>query len=421
MKLGSLPCIALCFLMLFGGSALQAQSKKQEELEARRQQLQREIKQINSLLFTDKKKEKSVVSIVEDLNNKVRVRQNLIKVTNDQANLLTREINNNQKEISSLRDQLEELKKDYAAMVVKSYKSKSEQSRIMFLLSSDNFQQAYKRLQYIKQYTKYQEQQGEEIKGKTEKLQELNTSLLQQKKDKEKLIAENRIAKKQLEQDVQEQQALMASIRKNLSNYSSQIKTKKQEADKIDREIERLIKEAIAEANRLASKNDKTATKTSSKSASGFAMTPDVKALGVSFEANKGKLSWPVEKGVVKTRYGTQPSPIDPSISIQSNGVRIATEERSKVRAVFQGTVTAVIASKTGNPTVLIQHGNYFTAYKNLGKVYVKKGQKVETKQSIGEVFTNSSDNETILSFSVFKVVGSDSQTQDPAGWIYRM
>ena len=412
--------ILFVFLMFVSATSLQAQSKKQQELENRRQEILKEIKQINSLLFTDRKKEKSVVSIVEDLNNKVRVRQNLIKVTNDQANLLTREINSNQKEISSLRDQLEELKKDYAAMVVKSYKSKSEQSRVMFLLSSDNFKQAYKRLQYIKQYTKYQEQQGEEIKGKTTKLQELNTSLLQQKKDKEKLIAENRIAKKELEADIKQQQELVASIRKNLSNYSSQIKTKQQEADRIDREIERLIKEAIAEANRLANKNNKTTT-TTTKTSPGFAMTPEAKALAANFESNKGKLSWPVEKGVVKTRYGTQPSPIDPSVTIQSNGVRIATEEGAKVRAVFQGTVTAIIASKTGNPTVLIQHGNYFTAYKNLSKVYVKKGDKVDTKQNIGEIFTSSGDNETILSFSIFKVTGGDSSTQDPSGWIYKM
>ena len=177
MKLHQSTKIFFIVLMLLSTSALQAQSKKQQELEARRQEILKEIQQINTLLFSNKKKEKSVISIVEDLNNKVRVRQNLIKITNDQANLLTREINNNQKEISSLRDQLKELKEDYAAMVVKSYKSKSEQSRVMFLLSSDNFQQAYKRLQYIKQYTKYQEQQGKEIKTKTEKLQELNTSL----------------------------------------------------------------------------------------------------------------------------------------------------------------------------------------------------------------------------------------------------
>lgn len=405
------------FLVFLCTMALHSQSKKQQELEARRIALQKEIQQINSLLFANKKKESSVVSMVEDLNNKVRVRQNLIKITNDQANLLTREINDNQNQISNLRVQLKELKEDYAAMVVKSYKSKSEQSRVMFLLSSENFKQAYKRLQYIKQYARHQEQQGLEIKDKTQKLQELNSSLLKQKKDKERLIEENRIAKKELESDIKEQQELVASIRKDLSAYASQIKTKQQEADRIDREIDRLIKEAMAEANKKANKG-KPATTT--KTSTGFAMTPEAKALAASFEANKGKLSWPVEKGVVKTRYGAQPSPIDPSVTIQSNGVRIATEKNAKVRAVFEGTVTAIIALKNGNPTVLIQHGNYFTAYKNLSKVYIKKGDKISTKQQIGEVFT-AGNGETILNFSIYKASSSSPMPQDPSGWIYKM
>lgn len=401
-----------------------AQSKKQQELEERRQEILKEINQYNQLISSNRKKEKSIVTVVEDLNYKVKVRQNLIKVTNDQANLLSREINTNQKEISHLRDQLKDLKEDYAAMVVKSYKSKSEQSRVMFLLSSENFKQAYKRLQYIRQYTKYQEQQGEEIKNKTQKLQELNTSLLQQKKDKDRLIQENRVAKAKLEEDMKEHQALVASIKKDLSKYTSQIKTKQQEVDKIDREIERLIREAIAEANRKAlaeaNKNGNTTTKETKASSSGFALTPEAKILAANFESNKGKFSWPVEKGIVKTRFGTQPSPIDPSLTIKSNGVRIATEEGSKVRVVFEGTVSAVIAIKNSNPAVLIEHGNYFTVYKNLSKVYVKKGDKVSTKQVIGEVFT-SSNGETILSFSIYKVDSKNSEYQDPSGWIYKM
>lgn len=424
MKFSKPTYFSLITLLLLCILNTNAQSKKQQELEERRQEILKEINQYNQLISSNKKKEKSIVTVVEDLNYKVKVRQNLIKVTNDQANLLSREINTNQKEISHLRDQLKDLKEDYAAMVVKSYKSKSEQSRVMFLLSSENFKQAYKRLQYIRQYTKYQEQQGEEIKNKTQKLQELNTSLLQQKKDKDRLIQENRLAKAKLEEDMKEHQALVASIKKDLSKYTSQIKTKQQEVDKIDREIERLIREAIAEANRKAlaeaNKNGNTTTKETKASSSGFALTPEAKILAANFESNKGKFSWPVEKGIVKTRFGTQPSPIDPSLTIKSNGVRIATEEGSKVRVVFEGTVSAVIAIKNSNPAVLIEHGNYFTVYKNLSKVYVKKGDKVSTKQVIGEVFT-SSNGETILSFSIYKVDSKNSEYQDPSGWIYKM
>ena len=394
-------------LILFGNLA-NAQSQKQKELEAKRQQLQEEIEQINSLLFSNKKKEKSIISQVEDLNYKVSVRKNLIKVTNDQANLLTREINKNQKEISSLRQQLEVLKEDYAAMIVKSYKSRSDQSKVMFLLSSDDFKQAYKRLQYIKQYADYQKDQGEKIKNKTQQLQDLNNSLVTQKKEKDKLIEENRIAKNRLEEELKQENVLMASIRKNLSNYSSQIKKKQQEADRIDREIDRLIREAIAESNKKAG---------NSKSSKTYALTAEAKALAANFESNKGKLPWPVEKGIVTLRYGKQPSPIDKTVTINSNGVRIATEEGSQVRAVFDGEVSAIVALKNANPAIIIRHGTYFTIYKNLSKIFVKQGDKVSTKQVIGEVFTNKNNGETILGFGVNK----NSNTENPANWIYKM
>ena len=394
-------------LFLFGNLS-NAQSQKQKELEAKRQQLQEEIEQINSLLFSNMKKEKSIISQVEDLNYKVSVRKNLIKVTNDQANLLTREINKNQKEISSLRGQLEVLKDDYAKMIVKSYKSRSDQSKVMFLLSSDDFKQAYKRLQYIKQYADYQKDQGEKIKNKTQQLQDLNNSLVKQKKEKDKLIEENRIAKNRLEEELKQENVLMASIRKNLSEYNSQIKKKQQEADRIDREIERLIREAIAESNKKAGNSSTSKT---------YALTAEAKALAANFESNKGKLPWPVEKGIVKLRYGKQPSPIDKTVTINSNGVRIATEEGAKVRAVFDGEVSAIVALKNANPAIIIRHGTYFTIYKNLSKIFVKQGDKISTKQVIGEVFTNKSNGETILGFGVNK----NSNTENPSNWIYKM
>lgn len=400
------------FLLVFTLSSIGSfsQSKKQQELEERRQELRREIKQINDLLFKNQSQKKSQTSLIEDLSYKVSVRQNLIKITNQQANLLTREINTNQKKITELRDELKILKDNYAKMIVTSYKSKSEQSRIMFLLSSSNFQQAYKRVQYINQYAEYQKEQGEAIKIKTAQLQDTNKDLLRQKEDKQKLIDENRVAQRELETELKQQQTLMASINKNLNNYTSQIREKQREADKIDREIEKIIREAIAESNKKKGATTATASK-------GFALTPEDKILADNFVSSKGKLPWPVEKGVVKLRYGKQPHPVVKTVMIQSNGVRIATEEHAPIRAVFNGKVLAVQAIKHGNLSVLIQHGNYVTVYKNLSKVYVKKGDNVTTKQEIGQVFTNPSNKETILSFSIFK----ESTTQNPADWIYKM
>lgn len=384
-----------------------AQTQKQKELEERKQEILREIKQINTLLFQNRKKEKNIITQVEDVSFKVNVRKNLIKVTNQQVNLLTHQINSNQNEISKMRSELEVLKKNYADMIVKSYKSKNENSKVMFLLSSDNFQQAYKRLQYIKQNADYQKKQGDLIKEKTQELQKTNKALLAQKADKQSLISENEKAQKELEVELKQHEALMKSVKNNMSIYTTQIKDKQREADRIDKQIEKIIREAIASSNKKAGK---------SSTSSGFALTAEAKALAENFVSNKGKLPWPVEKGVVKLRYGKQPHPVVKTVTIQSNGVRIATEQNAKARAVFDGQVLAVQAMKHGNLTLLIQHGNYITVYKNLAKVFVKKGDKVSTKEDIGEVFTNA-NGESVLSFSVFK----ESITQNPAEWIYKM
>ena len=394
-------------LVLTGLTAF-GQSKKQIELEERRQELRKEINQINKLLFKGKSQQKTALTTVEDLSYKMSVRQNLINITNQQANLLTREINENQEKITQYRDRLKLLKEEYAKMIVRSYKARSDQNKVMFLLSSSNFQQAYKRLQYIRQYANYQKKQSDEIKLQTLRLQELNEVLLAQKEEKQRLIGDNRIAKDELEKELFEQQTLVAQIKRNLSNYNSQIRKKEREAAQIDREIEKIIREAMAKSNRDAGKAANSRT---------FALTPEDKALAANFTANKGKLPWPVEEGVVKMRYGRHPSPIDRTVYINSNGVRIATNKGEKVRAVFEGEVNSVIVPKNGNLTVMIKHGNYFTVYKNLSKIYVKKGDKVKTKQEIGEVLTNKSSGETILSFLVFK----ELKTQDPAHWIFRM
>lgn len=391
--------------LLMSCTSLLAQSEKQKQLEQQRQQVLKELKQINALLFSKKKEEKSALTLIEDINAKVNVRKNLIRITNEQANLLTREINANQNEITSLRAQLEELKDDYAAMVVKSYKSKSEQSRIMFLLSSDNFKQAYKRLQYIQQYREYQKEQGEAIKTKTKELQALNVQLSKQKEDKQKLIEENRIAKRELEGELKQRETLIASIKSDMSKFAVQIKAKKQEADRLDKEINRIIRETIAASNKESGK----------KSSSGkFVMTPEAKIESSNFESNRGKLGWPVARGVVKVKFGKQRSLVDNSVTQNYQSIYIATENKSEVKSVFGGEVSRVLVIKNGNPAVFIRHGIYFSVYMNLSKVKVKKGDKVVAGQVIGEVFTNKIKGESLLGFRIYK----NDQVLNPEPWL---
>ena len=397
--------LLVLFSLFLSMNFVHAQSAKQKALEAERQQKLREIKQINALLFSNKKEQKSVITLIEDINYKISVRKNLIRITNEQANLLTREINSNQKEITSLRAQLQELKDDYAAMIVKSYKSKSEQSRIMFLLSSENFKQAYKRLQYFKQYTDYQKQQGEAIKAKTEELQELNIKLTQQKKDKQKLIEENRVAKRKLEDELKNREVLMASIKSDMSKFNAQIKKKRQEVRELDKEIDRLIKEAIATSNKKAGKKTSTGK---------FVLTPEARRLASNFESNKGKLGWPVSRGVIKGKFGRQRSLTDNTVTQNYKSIYIATEENAEVKSVFNGEVSGILVVKNGNPAVMIRHGNYLSVYMNMSKIYVKKGDKVTTGQAIGQVFTNRIKGETLLGFRIYK----NDQVINPEPWL---
>ena len=397
----------ICCFLIISVATSQSTSARQKALEEQKKRLQQEIKQINTILFSNIRKEKSVVSKVEDLDLKISVRSQIVKVNNQQANLLTRQINVNQRDITNLRSELKNLKKDYANMIVKSYKSKSSQNRLMFLFSSADFLQAYKRIQYMKQYANFRKKQGEEISEKTQTIQNLNKTLLDQKIIKEALVAENKIVQTTLMKERKFQQNLIRSIKSKSRFLTSEIKQKQRQSAAIDKEIERLIREAIAASNKLAGKASKNV----------FALTPEAKLLAKNFVANKGKLPWPVEKGVVTQRFGTQPHPLVKTTMIKSNGVTIATNPKSKARAVFDGEVMAILSFKGSNPAVLIKHGNFITTYKNIAKVYVRKGQKVKSKQPIGEIFTHPQSGKTTLQFSVF----NELKPQNPKNWIYKL
>ena len=218
------------FFYLLGWNPVFAQNEEQEALEAKREQLQKEIEQINYLLFDQKKKKGTVLDQMEALDNKIKVRQELINVTTKQSNILNRKINSNIKVISGLRKELDELKDDYAMMIQKGYQSKIQQSKLMFLLSSDDFYQAFKRIQYIKQYTEFRRKQGEKIVVKTEELSKLNQGLSAQRKEKDRLVAQNLKAKRAMTQEKEDHQALLGTIRKSETKFASQIRDKQNQA-----------------------------------------------------------------------------------------------------------------------------------------------------------------------------------------------
>ena len=400
------PRHLLSFLLICFITTAWGQDSRQEKLKQQRKQLQQEIKQINTLLFTNTKKKKSALNEVEDLAVKINLRERLIRVTNEEANRLTQQINVNQRTIDRQRKALETLKADYADMIRYSYASKSGQSRLMFLFSSESFLQAYKRFQYLKQYAAFRKKQGLIIAQKTQTLQALNKTLLTQKTRKEALVKENRAVQNSLSEERLAQKELVTALKKRERSLESQIRKKQKQIAAYDKEIQRLIRAAIAASNKAAGKNKAV-----------FTLTPEAQLIDKNFTANKGKLPWPVEQGVVTLGFGTQTHPVVKTTKIQSNGVTIATPDNAEVRAVFKGKVMQVFSFKGSNPGVLIQHGNYITSYSNLAAVYVKKGQTIEAKEVIGKVFTHPNTGKSELKFSVFQ----NTTPVNPKGWVYRM
>ncbi|MBL4604964.1 MAG: peptidoglycan DD-metalloendopeptidase family protein [Flavobacteriaceae bacterium] len=396
------------FLMLIAllSVSASAQKKTRKQLESDRKRLKKEIVKVNKLLFDTQKKEKNALDDLKDLNQKIDVREKLINTINLEAKSLSTEISKNETEVRNLDKKLIALKEDYAQMIYKSYKSKSQQSRTMFLLSSKNFHQAYKRLKYMNQYTSFRKKQGEEVVIQTELVKQLNDSLVFQKQLKDTLLANEEDQKLKIEVDKKGQQKLISQIKRKESKYKRELKKKQSEERKIVTRIDKLIKDAIAKSN----------VKKGKKKATGFSLTPEAKALASRFEQNKGKLPWPVDTGLIVRRFGKQPHPTFSGITIQSVGLHIVTSKGKKADCIFNGEVFLVLTLAEGKKSIMVRHGNYITAYNNLEKVYVKKGDKVKTGQSLGQIFTDKITGKTNLIFVLFK----DSKRLNPANWILR-
>ncbi|NHM07883.1 peptidoglycan DD-metalloendopeptidase family protein [Flavobacterium sp. CYK-4] len=414
------------FLLLLMSLAVWSQPASQKEkLEQRKAQILREIQEKQNQLESVQSKEKTVAGVLKVQTEKIQLKQKLINTTEKQTKLLNNDMYINQININRLKKELVTLKEDYAEMILKSYKSRSEQSRAMFLLSSQNFLQAYKRAQYMKQYASYRKIQGEEIQAKSIELETYNQKIGVQKKEKEKLIEENEKERRELEREKIAQQELQRAIKKDKKQIVAEIKKKQQETRNIDNQIQKLLRAAIAAANKktasaVAKANPKTTTAAETKAtetSTKIVLTSEGQLIANNFRANKGKLPWPVEKGFVSLPYGDQPHPIYKTLIVHNSGVEITTDQGANARAVFGGEVISVMVLSPVNKAVMIQHGDYFTVYQNLSSVSVNKGDKVSTKQNIGRIRTNGDTGKTVLKFTL----SQNTTYNNPASWLFNM
>lgn len=390
----------ILLLIVLTSSSLSSQTK--QDLENQKKQIQQDIKKIELKLKTNSKQKKLIVSNAEDINYKIKLQQNLINNINSQLNLILREIDRNENRLSDLKQRELILKDELSKMLLSAYKKKSNLNKLMFVFSSTSFQQAYKRIQYFKQYANFQSKTLSKIKINSNDIKNVIVVLDSQKTNKKLLIDENEEIKRDLSIEYTGLNNLIAEVNKNQKRYSAEIKQKQKLTREIDKKIQRLIEEALAKAKKKDGR---------------FELTEEAKLISKNFNANKGKLPSPVIRGSVVLGFGKQPHPIVKTTTIQSNGVRIRTSSDVEARTIFNGVVYSIIKSKNNTHTILIQHGNFFTVYKNLSDIYVKKGDKLKTKDSIGKIATDPLNGQTILSFSIF----NNGVPQNPRFWIYKM
>lgn len=374
---------------------------RQKKLEAQKISLKKEISQINSLIAESKKISKNLADDIEDLQLKISVRDKLININNSQLNNLTNIINNQNDRIDDLEVNLKNLKNEYEKIIYNSYKKRSTQMKLMFLFASENINQAFKRFQYFKQYSKYRKKQADRIVQVQQEIEDNVDSLVISKTQKEKLIEENRDVKQSLTKEKQQQDNLFKGLLKNQKDYAAQINKKEKQTKLIDNEIQKLIRLAIAESNK-------------NNNSTNFALTPEGRLISTNFQANRGRLPWPVKEGVIVRRFGTQPHPVVRTTTINSNGISIATSPNSIAYSVFDGEVLSVYGFSGGNPGVLIRHGKYISNYQNLSSIFVKKGDKINANDEIGVVFTNESNGKTVLKFNIF----NELKPENPTIWL---
>ena len=393
------------YIFLFMLSVIQLNAQdyqaRQKKLEAQKISLKKEISQINSLIAESKKRSKNLADDIEDLQLKISVRDKLININNSQLNNLTNIINNQNDRIDDLEVNLKNLKNEYEKIIYNSYKKRSTQMKLMFLFASENINQAFKRFQYFKQYSKYRKKQADRIVQVQQEIEDNVDSLVISKTQKEKLIEENRDVKQSLKKEKQQQDNLFKGLLKNQKDYAAQINKKEKQTKLIDNEIQKLIRLAIAESNK-------------NNNSTNFALTPEGRLISTNFQANRGRLPWPVKEGVIVRRFGTQPHPVVRTTTINSNGISIATSPNSIAYSVFDGEVLSVYGFSGGNPGVLIRHGKYISNYQNLSSIFVKKGDKINANDEIGVVFTNESNGKTVLKFNIF----NELKPENPTIWL---
>ena len=372
------------------------------ELEAKRKQLEKEIEYTNQMIAETRKSKQVNVNELKLLNSRINKRNELLATLKKEISYIDTRIDLNELTISKLNKELSALKKEYARVVYFAYKHHTAYNKLIYLFSADDFNQAYQRLRYLDQVSSFIRNEAANIKNlETDKSEEL-AALNKQLEEKNKLLEKENIQVSKLELEKVRKNEVMNALAGKEKQLLADLRKKEKESRKLKKKIENII------ARETAPKTTKAGTKS-------YALTPEEKLLSDSFTANRGKLPWPTERGMISETFGVHRHPVLKDVKTRNNGIDIVTAPGSEARSVFDGKVVSVAKITATNIAVIVKHGEFFTVYSNLDKVYVKQGDQVKTKELLGRVHT-SLKGETELHFEVWKA----RTIQNPAYWIIR-
>jgi len=380
------------------------QKTRTQQLKAKEIALKKQLAETQELLSATKKSQNTTLSELRIINKQIAYKEELLMNMNSQIKETTLQIKQNKEQITTLNRDLEKLKKEFISMMRFAYKNRKKEYNAMYLFSSENYSQAYRRMKYIDQYTLNRKRKAIEIKAKQKDLVDQNIALAANIEAKKELVASFDEEKKKFLAVKKDQQEVLNKIKANKQSLQQKLNKQKAEQEKIASAIRREIEKEMAK----------------SKKNNTFKLSPEAKLASSSFEKNKGKLPWPVERGTITKRFGKQRHSQVSTTYIQNNGLDISTLKGATVRAVFGGEVTSVFPISGLGQMVIVSHGGYRTVYANLKSVSVKVGQKITTKQTLGTLLPDGSGAISEVHFEIWKITGTKPGPINPASWLYR-
>ena len=413
----------LIFLSLTALSSWQLGAQSKEELQEKKQKVQSEVNLTRQLLRETEQKKKQTLSNLTLISRLISSQNDLIGAIRGEIQGVEQDIDVKTRQIQELEYALEQEKSRLAKVLVQTYKASSQSSRLAFIFSSGSFNQAVSRVKYIRKLAAFQRSLMDDIRQRKLQVGEKVVQLEGVKINKTRLLGSEEKEKKQLEEDKKAKDQLAKSLQGKEKELKQKLAAQQKALKRLDNAIRNMIAKEMEEERRRqrqTSAGRSTASGTAARSESAGAatsgsatMTPEARELSSAFSGNRGRLPWPVERGVVSQRFGNYSHPEIRGVTLVNNGVDISSPSGSQARAVFKGTVTAVLSIPGQENAVLVNHGEFFTVYSRLSKVLVNRGDKVDTRQALGIIYTDE-EGKTALQFQVWQ----GQKVLDPQLWL---